>query len=103
MTWIPTFENLNTSTFVTIHAVAPHIPVVLIGNKKDLESERKVTYNMGYQEAVFHNVEFIETSAKTGENVAAAFQKLAELCVREPAGTDTITLGQQQPHEKKHC
>lgn len=57
---------------------AGEIPYVIIGNKKDLESQRQVMT----QEAERASLElkaatFIETSAKTGEGIEAAFNQLA--------------------------
>ena len=45
---------------------------ILVGNKKDI-SEREVTYEEGKQFAESYNMKFIETSAKTGENIAELF------------------------------
>ena len=54
------------------------IDLVLVGNKTDL-GQHKVTYKQGQQLANAWGVPFITTSAKTGENVAEAFN----LVVRE--------------------
>lgn len=45
------------------------VPFLLVGNKKDLEEEREVSTGEGEQLAVDWNCHFLETSAKTGENV----------------------------------
>jgi len=49
----------------------------LIGHKADLESERQVLYEEGEYFAKYHKIKFLETSAKTGENVEEAFNMLA--------------------------
>ena len=46
---------------------------VILGNKKDLEDERQVSYEEGALLAKSVGAAFIETSAKTGENVDKAF------------------------------
>ena len=53
--------------------------MVLIGNKIDLE--RSVKREDGEALANDLKCEYLETSAKTGENVEIAFQKLAKKCL----------------------
>ena len=52
-------------------------PILLVGNKQDLENERKVEFAEAKQLADSWNVEYIETSAKTNFNCKEAFEKLA--------------------------
>ena len=52
---------------------------MLIGNKKDLEDQRDVTYEEASQFAEENGLIFVETSAKTGENVEECFVKTAQL------------------------
>ncbi|MHA1324953.1 MAG: Rab family GTPase [Candidatus Helarchaeota archaeon] len=49
---------------------------VLIGNKRDLQKERMVSKETGKARAEQYKVEFLETSAKTGENVNEAFRTI---------------------------
>lgn len=46
-----------------------NVKVVLVGNKTDLESERKVSYEDGKRLAENFGISFFEVSAKSGENV----------------------------------
>jgi Ras-related protein Rab-2A len=52
--------------------------VVLVGNKRDLEDQRQVAREEGEAFARNHGLLFIETSAKTGSNVAEAFAIAAD-------------------------
>ena len=49
---------------------------LLIGNKNDLESKRKIAYDEGKDFASINGMEFFETSAKTAYNVQEAFESL---------------------------
>ena len=50
---------------------------LLIGNKSDLASLRQVSKQQGEQLAREYGMKFLETSARSGENVNEAFQMLA--------------------------
>ena len=51
-------------------------PILLVGNKQDLEKERTVEFAEAKQLADSWKAEYIETSAKTNFNVKEAFEKL---------------------------
>lgn len=57
---------------------SPNIIILLIGNKRDLEEERQVTFLEASNFAQEHQLVFLETSAKTGENVEEAFLKCSK-------------------------
>ncbi len=57
------------------------IPMVLIGNKADLE--REVDRLEAEDLAKKLNCEYMETSAKTGENVELVFEKIAKACLQD--------------------
>lgn len=62
-----------------------YIPVVVVGNKLDLENERQVSYEDGQRLANQLNAPFLETSAKQAINVDEAFYDLIRL-VRDDGG-----------------
>ena len=53
-----------------------NISVVLLGNKSDLESDRKVSTQQGKEKAEFYKLAFMETSALNGNNIDKAFNEL---------------------------
>lgn len=57
---------------------SPNIVILLIGNKKDLEEAREVTFLEASTFAQENELIFLETSAKTGENVEEAFLKCSK-------------------------
>ena len=57
-------------------------PIILIGNKIDLENERVINKEQGDKVAKDYKFDFYETSAKTGKNVKEAFQHLINLIVK---------------------
>jgi len=80
VTRAPTFLNVADwhNTFVQ---VAPDASVVLVANKVDRE-DRIVPPEAGEMVSRWLNIECIETSAKTGENVEDMFTKLVETAIR---------------------
>ncbi|MFW9783139.1 MAG: Rab family GTPase [Candidatus Heimdallarchaeota archaeon] len=61
-------------------------PIVLIGNKKDLEDKIKVPESDGNEFANKNNMEFISTSAKTGSNVEEAFIEITKKILKKNLG-----------------
>ena len=57
-------------------------PILLVGNKQDLEQERKVQYSAAKALADSWGIEYMETSAKTNFNCKEAFEKLAQTIVK---------------------
>jgi small GTP-binding protein len=71
-----TFENI-TDWNEDIRDSAPSISLILVGNKIDLEDQRDVSREEGEKLAEDLGITYMETSAKTGENVDEAFRMLA--------------------------
>lgn len=57
---------------------SPNIIIILVGNKKDLEAEREVTFLEASRFAQENELMFLETSALTGENIEETFLKCAK-------------------------
>jgi len=54
------------------------VPMVLVGNKKDLESKREVTTVKGKLAAKEWDCAFLESSAKTDSNIREIFHSLID-------------------------
>ena len=51
------------------------VTFLLVGNKSDLELSRQVSTEEGEQFAQKYGMAFLETSAKTAQNVSLAFEQ----------------------------
>ena len=108
-----TFKNLDTwMNSVKNIADLSSKPVIILGNKCDLNENRQVTYEEGENYAKNLGYHFYETSAKTGENVKEAFddifEQLYKIYEEEIEGnkefkkSETISLNSKN-HKKKKC
>ena len=67
------------------------ITIILIGNKNDLENERQVSYEEGESFAKENGLLFLETSAKTANNIIEAFNLSAMKILNNiPKNVETI-------------
>ncbi len=57
------------------------IPMILLGNKADLE--REIDRTEAEDTAKRLNCDYLETSAKTGQNVELVFEKIARACLED--------------------
>jgi len=66
-----------------VRDVAGDIPAVVLANKRDMADHVQIEEDDLYAFCELYRVPFLETSAKTGENVELAFAKLAEMGIRD--------------------
>lgn len=69
-----------------------NVPVLVVGNKSDLESERQVSYEEGLAFARSLNCPFLETSAKQRINVEEAFYGLVRNIRQQTAASGASAL-----------
>jgi len=77
-----------------------HYPIVLCGNKCDLEKERKVTTEEGREKAKEWEVPFFETSAKARINVEESFFQLVRMIKSAELNCAKESNGPQRPKKK---
>lgn len=77
MTSKKTFEKLN-DWVRDFRDARDDAPIILIGNKSDLEKQIKITERESKEYANTNNLGMIITSAKTGQNVEEAFIELTK-------------------------
>ena len=78
-----TFENLVFWADDLKDTVHRKVPMILVGNKVDLQALVQVT--SGRRMADDLGADFIETSAKTGQNIGEAFERIAKKLSEAPS------------------
>ena len=79
-----TFENVaNWMDQINTVNDGQHVCKILIGNKCDMEDQRKVTKDQGAELAKSYDIPFLETSAKDGINVQDAFLNITKDVVKD--------------------
>ena len=68
-----------------------HIPMCLLGNKVDLESNREVSTDEVKKIAESWGVQFFEVSAKTRYNIVESFNALVRELLKERSTTGEVT------------
>ncbi len=66
-----------------VRAVAGDVPAIVLANKRDLQDHVRIEEDAVLAFCELYSVPYVETSAKTGENVETAFGKLAEMAMLE--------------------
>ena len=62
------------------------IPIILVGNKSDLNEKRAIKQNDGKEIAKKYKAKFCEASAKSSENVEKAFNEVATKIMEQVIG-----------------
>ena len=73
------------------------VPIVIVGNKKDLEHRRQVSTKEGEVLAKSFNCPFFESSAALRHNVDEMFTEIVR-CIRKKENEDS---GEKRKHEAK--
>ena len=69
----------------------PHVPLVIVGNKSDLEEDRAVSRSKAFQVSQsWNNAPYYETSARARRNVDEAFVNLCRQIIRKDNATRQV-------------
>jgi len=83
ITDLDSFNNLNSWLMEIEKNASKNAYKILIGNKSDLENERKVKFSQGKEFAKQYGMNFFETSAKNTTNVIEAFTAITKEIIKE--------------------
>ena len=79
-----------------------NIPILLLGNKTDMENERQVTFEEGFALASEEDYEFKEASCLDNINVAGAFENLMERWNFESHGGLNVNIINEYKNNSKN-
>jgi small GTP-binding protein len=100
------FDNLQSWLTLIKEECYVDIPVIIVGNKMDLEEKRIVDKEEASEYAKKQNVEFIETSSKTGENVEKTLYMITEKVLQKIENSSdfsfTLDSGTIKKKRNKH-
>ena len=95
ITDLESFQNLNSWLIEIEKNASKNVYKILVGNKKDMESERKVTFEQGKEFASQYGMKFFETSAKDSINVNQAFELMTTEIIKEGTEKKINTTGKK--------
>ena len=83
------YDITNRDSFINVESwikcakdeLGMDIPIVLIGNKSDLDKNRMITYQEGQDLGNKYGIQFFETSCLNGNNVELCFNSISEKIV----------------------
>lgn len=84
--------------------VSPHVRLLLVGNKSDLDDKRVIQVFDGQEKAASHNISFYETSSKENKNIDQSVKALVEdfytIKKYQINGSITLSLNNKKSNKK---
>ena len=109
------FDITNETSFINLknwmsqikESCGEDIPILLVGNKIDLEDNRVINKERAMEYANNENIEYIEVSSKTGENINKALTSLLQkILKRDDSNSNfsfTLDAGTVKKKAKHNC
>ncbi|CAF0870396.1 unnamed protein product [Didymodactylos carnosus] len=98
ITNIESFRNVDTWIDEIQRYCPENTPIYLVGTKSDLHMNRTITYQQAKQYAETRRIQYIETSAKTNDNVQMTFFHFAKMIMEHSdKKLDDVSNGRLRP------
>ena len=91
ITDLESFQNLNSWLIEIEKNASKNVYKILVGNKCDMENERKVTVEQGKDFAAQYGMKFFETSAKESTNVSDSFIAMTREIIKSASNKKSTT------------
>jgi small GTP-binding protein len=95
------FENISAWLSTIKESASDDTMIILIGNKVD-KTQRVVSREAGERLARDYQISFLETSAKTGQNVELAFMTTAQALLDKELNENNVCLSSNNLIKMKH-
>jgi GTPase SAR1 family protein len=101
ITDVESFNNINSWLIEIEKNANKNVYKILVGNKCDLEEKRQVTYEQGKDFADTYGMKFIETSAKTNQNVHEAYVTMTKEIISQMQSKEKAANKPEEKNEKR--
>lgn len=102
LTNIMTFDNVKYWLQDIIRKCSKHIPIIIVGHKKDLLSERCISYQTAADFAEQYNCHYFETSISDSDSINTAFYDLILQAYKSPS-SNSDSLSSTSSTSICHC
>jgi GTPase SAR1 family protein len=101
ITDIESFNNINSWLIEIEKNANKNVYKILVGNKCDLEEKRQVSYEQGKEFADTYGMKFIETSAKTNQNVHEAYVTMTREIISQMQSKEKAANKSEEKNDKR--
>ena len=101
------FKNIKTWAHLIEEEYGNKLPIIIVGNKIDLEENRKIKIEDAKAFCKNHKYKYVETSCKTGHNIKKSIAKICKIIIDSQNIRNDISFSLSTSNasyiKKKHC